>query len=212
MQSCATRLSQLRKLLLSRQAGNIACRFTPVSHRAAGLPSFTFVEAAVCLQKLLKSCAAVTVCVQLLLCSRSCATSFQGSLLTSRNIGENHLTCCLPKLLYSASTAAGAQCKSHSQLHSPSQGALILHEEPQFAVKTDASWCTPVNLQNKSGAYYCTAGLSKAGQMLLIIMHMYLCMCIAQLHSLPGAITMQAQQAASISSLPAACNVCIGLS
>ena len=49
--------------------------------------------------------------------------------------------------------------KSLSRLHRHSQGALVLHEEPQFAVKSDASWCTPVSLQNKSGAYYCTAGL-----------------------------------------------------
>lgn len=70
-----------------------------------------------------------------------------------------------------------ACCKTIAGFHRHSQGALVLHVEPQFAVKTDASWCTPG--KNKSGAYYCTAGLSKAGQMLLIVMHVYMCMRIA---------------------------------
>ena len=30
--------------------------------------------------------------------------------------------------------------------------ALVLHEEPHFA---DASWCTLVKLQSKTGAHYC---------------------------------------------------------
>ena len=166
----ATKISQLRKLLLSRQAGNISCRFTPVSHRAAGLPSFNFVQAAVYLQKLPKSCVAVTVCVQLLWCSRLCAANFEGSLLTSRNTGEIAYMLLAEAALQRKQSSrcpvhcTAAQYKSHSQLHSPSQGALVLHEEPQFAVKTDASWCTPVHLQKKAGLTIAEQGCPKRGK------------------------------------------------
>jgi len=108
--------------------------------------------------------------------SNLCATSFQKK-INKQITKQESLTCCLLKLLCSASNAAGAPCTA--LLLTAGAIALVLHEEPQFAVKTDASWCTPVKLQNKTGAYYCTAGLSKGGEMLLIVMHMYLCMHIA---------------------------------
>jgi len=101
----------------------------------------------------------------------------------------------LLKLLYSASTAAGALCTAlllvARAIARACGSALVLHEEPQFAVKTDAGWCTPVSLHNKSGAYYCTAGLSKAGQMLLIHLNIVMlmscsssCICTAAVKSL----------------------------
>ncbi len=76
------------------------------------------------------------------------------------------------ELLCNASSAAAAPFTA--LLLTAGAIALVVHEEPNFALKTDSS-CTPVKSQDRTGTQYCTAWQSRREKMLLFIVYMYLC-------------------------------------
>jgi hypothetical protein len=148
---------------------NSACTCAPVSHCAAGKPNCCcrscFILTIAQLPETNCSCDSSSAAVKAVVVQQviSCFASRFTKEITNQEI----LTGCLLELLCDASSAAAAP--STALLLTAGAMALVIHEEPHFPLKTDASWCTPV----KSQLLHSMAVQKEKD--LLFIVHMYLC-------------------------------------
>ncbi len=130
----------------------------PVSHCAAGKPK------ACC-----RSCYILSMAL-LRESSCSCESCF-GTAAYALLFKQVHTQGATQEILTGCDASSAAAAPFTALLLTAGAIALVVHEEPNFASKTDPSR-TPVKAQDQSGNHYCTAWQSRKKKMLLWIVYM----------------------------------------